>query len=413
MKIAVMVNSLMEVGGVAKHTIYLSREFANMGHEVTVWAIEYDNEKCYPELTKGLDIHALRRASRLFPTAGHLPGSGMIASLRSVHAAQQDQWRLFQAMQQGYDVLNPHGNLIVWAAAEYKRKYGVPVVWMCNDFWPLGNFSSKVSASKFQNLTSFIKHILTLPIETYDLAAVRDINKIAVLSELVRSQMAKYYSISPIVVRKGVDAERFAVGNGKCMRTHYSIQDGSFLLLTVCTLMPRRKLEEVIQAVDILVNQGYDIIYLIAGQTTHTPEYTQFIYAEITARHLENRVLVVGELTEEELVGCYQACNSFIWQADEGQSWGSAGMEAMSAGKPIIVSKANGLAEILEEGVNGFLVPPRNPTAIVEVIKRLISDPELARSVGKAAQETMREKFSWRNYAERMLGLFQSAMAKP
>ena len=137
MKIAVLVNSLVRVGGIAKHTLRASQEFAQMGHQVTVWAVEYDPDNCYPELTKGLDVRGLR-GPRPAETGQKAiaPGMRMAAYLLGLWQLYLDQRRLSTVIPGGYDVIHPNGNEIIWAAAEYKRRHGTPVVWMCNDFWP-------------------------------------------------------------------------------------------------------------------------------------------------------------------------------------------------------------------------------------------------------------------------------------
>jgi glycosyltransferase involved in cell wall biosynthesis len=411
MRIAVMVKSLLNnADGVARHAIYLSHELVAMGHQVTVWAVEYDHEHCH-DLVKDLEVRSLRNTRRTVLAPARIPGIRMLTWLQLIISAYHDQINLARVMTDGYDIVNPHGNLIIWGALEYKRKFEVPVVWLCNDFWPPAYHAPNASSRRVQKLKLNIKQLISLPIKTYDQAVVRKVDEIAVLSEIVKAQMNNYYDIFPEIVRPCVDSDRFGHGDGGWVKSRYSISDKSFLLLTICSLMTRRRLEDVIQAIEILVKQGYDVIYLIAGRVTHQPEYTQFIRTEVTKRHLESRVLIIGEVSEDELVDYYQACDAFIWPADENQSWGMAGTEAMSSGKPIVVSKANGLAEILEDKVTGFLVPPRSPHMIAKTIIQLISDPALVRTVGKSGQQLVRENFSWRNNAQRMLELFQRAIA--
>jgi glycosyltransferase involved in cell wall biosynthesis len=412
MKIAVMLKSVMSnTDGVVRHALYLSHELVSLGHQVTIWAVEYDKESC-SELVKDLEIRSLRHARKLTFTSSKISGLRVLTWLRLSLLAYKDQKDLARAMSNEYDIVNPHGNLIIWAAVEFKRKYGIPVVWVCNDFWPPAYHAPEATFNGLQKLKFFVKQLISLPIKIYDLAAISDVDQIVVLSELVKSQIAEYYSASTEIVRPGVNNDRFAGGDGGWIKLRYSVSGKSFLLLTVCSLMPRRRLEDVIQAVEILVNQGYDIIYFIVGKTAYRPEYTRFIRAEIIARNLENRVLLVGEVSEEDLVEYFQACDAFVWPADENQSWGMAGTEAMSSGKPIIVSKANGLAEIIEDKVTGFLVPPRSPNGIAQSIKQLIANPTLAQSVGKAGQQLILENYSWRSNTRQMLRLFQCAIDK-
>lgn len=411
MKIALLVCHLNSIGGEAKLALYVANELAAMGHQVTVWSVEYNKDLCYPELTRRLNIQTLRPAHS--PTAEKtrkLPGIRMLAYMWSLWKYHQDQHRLCLAMPGGYDVVNAHGNGVSWAAAEYKRRHETRVVWMCNDFWPMASHRYEVVSNVWEKAKQAAKEILCLPFDRYDRAAVREIDKIAVLSRQVASQMMEHYGANPIVVRTGIDSMRFARGDGQNARERHRVRSSTFLLLTVCVLMPRRRLEDVIRATRILVEEGLDVAYLIVGRTSHSPAYTQFVQAEVAGCNLGDHVKFAGEVSEEELVDCYHACNAFVWAADEDQSWGMAGMEAMAAGKPVIVSRANGLAEVLEDGKTGLLVTPRSPEAIADAAKRLIGDSALLDSVAGQGQRLVRERYSWRRHAEEVLALLHEAI---
>lgn len=413
MKIAVLVYSLDRIGGIAKHSLYLARELATMGHEVTVWSVEYNKDQCYPELAKGLDIQTLRPAHHRKTEVRRLPaGMRMVAYLWALWSSYQDQHRLCLAVPSGYEVVNAYGNMVGWAGAAYKRRYGTPVVWVCHDFWPRASHRYEVASNAWEKIKHITKEVLCLPFSQYDQAAVRDTDTIVVLSEQVRAQMIDHYGVSPIVLRTGVDSLRFARGDGQKIRARYLDRDSTFVLLTVGVLLRRRRIEDVIGATRILVEEGLDVVYLVVGRTSHPPSYSEFLEAKVAACNLGDHVKLAGEVPEEELVDWYHACDAFVWAADERQTWGMAGMEGMAAGKPLIVSRANGLAEALEDGKTALLVPPRSPEAIANAVKRLMADPALANSVANEGQRLVRESYSWRRNAEAMLDLFREATGK-
>ena len=239
-------------------------------------------------------------------------------------------------------------------------------------------------------------------------------DEIAVLSERPRSQMVEHYGVSPVIVRAGIDSAKFATefttGRGENIRARYGFSDHAFLLLTVCLLMPRRRIEDALQAIRMLIDDGLDVAYLLAGRTDHAPEYTQFIHDEVARLHLNDRVKFAGEVSEMSLIDCYHACDAFVWPADENQSWGLACIEAMSAGKPILVSRANGVAEALTDGQTALLFAPRAPEEIASAVKRLASDAALRRLIAANGQQLVHNHYSWRSNAEAMLTLFEKAI---
>ena len=409
MRIAVLVHSLNGIGGIAKHALHVSREFVAMGHEVVVWSVEYNRDLCYPELAKALDIRTLRPASPQRAEETQKPlGSRMLAYMWSLAIYYHDQRGLSLAMPGGYDLVNAQGNAVSWAAAAYKRRHKTPVVWVCNDFWPMASHRYEVVSNTWSKVKHRLKEALCFPFDRHDQSAVREMDRVAVLSERVRLQMMEHYGIDSVIVRPGVESSRFACGSGQRVRERYLETHRTFLLLTVCQLAPWRRIEDVVEAVRILVGEGLDVTYLVVGGALRAA-YAGFVREEVSARHLGDRVVFTGEVSEEELVDCYHACDAFVWASDENQSWGLAGMEAMSAGKPVIVSRANGLAEALDDGKTGLLVRPRSPEAIADAVRRLVREPALAKSIAGEGQRLVRQRYSWRRHAGELLALSPQA----
>jgi glycosyltransferase involved in cell wall biosynthesis len=69
-------------------------------------------------------------------------------------------------------------------------------------------------------------------------------------------------------------------------------------------------------------------------------------------------------------------------------------LEAMALGLPVVASSIGGIREVVTDGKTGLLVPPGDPVALAGAIGRLFDDPELARRLSTAAQESVRERFS-------------------
>lgn len=69
-------------------------------------------------------------------------------------------------------------------------------------------------------------------------------------------------------------------------------------------------------------------------------------------------------------------------------------LEAMALGLPVVASRAGGNLDLLRHGVDGLLVPPREPAAFAEAVARLLGDPGLRRRLGSEARRTARERFS-------------------
>jgi len=66
----------------------------------------------------------------------------------------------------------------------------------------------------------------------------------------------------------------------------------------------------------------------------------------------------------------------------------------MMAGLPVVATKVGGVPELVEDGVTGFLVPPRDPGALAGALQKLIADPELRRRMGQAGREKALKEFT-------------------
>lgn len=83
-------------------------------------------------------------------------------------------------------------------------------------------------------------------------------------------------------------------------------------------------------------------------------------------------------------------------------------LEAMALGVPVVASTDGGLVEVIEDGANGFLLPPRDTDQWVAVVRKLLSDPGLARTIAAKGQITA-ETLSVANHARRVEEIYRAA----
>ena len=69
-------------------------------------------------------------------------------------------------------------------------------------------------------------------------------------------------------------------------------------------------------------------------------------------------------------------------------------LEAMADGVPVIGSRLSGIAEAVEDGMTGLLVPPAAPSALAEAIRALVDAPDRRRAMGTAARRAAQERFN-------------------
>lgn len=83
--------------------------------------------------------------------------------------------------------------------------------------------------------------------------------------------------------------------------------------------------------------------------------------------------------------------------------------ELMSMGLPVLITNVGGLPENLDDGVEGWIVPVRQPAAIAVVLKQMISQPEMLLTMGRAARARAAREFNLQNFVSKTMSVYEQA----
>jgi glycosyltransferase involved in cell wall biosynthesis len=86
-------------------------------------------------------------------------------------------------------------------------------------------------------------------------------------------------------------------------------------------------------------------------------------------------------------------------------------LEAMSAGKPVIGCREQGISEIIQHGSNGFLVGPDNKRELTLALEMLLRDEPRRRNLGSAARDTVLERLTLAEQAESLARIYRESTA--
>jgi glycosyltransferase involved in cell wall biosynthesis len=87
-----------------------------------------------------------------------------------------------------------------------------------------------------------------------------------------------------------------------------------------------------------------------------------------------------------------------------------ATIEAMAAGRPVVVTRSGGPQEIVEDGRTGILVPPADPNALASRICELLGNPELAAMFSRNARAEVKDKFSLKKMVNEYESLYERCL---
>jgi glycosyltransferase involved in cell wall biosynthesis len=130
----------------------------------------------------------------------------------------------------------------------------------------------------------------------------------------------------------------------------------------------------------------------------------QAVERKIEKYGLQDRVTLHGAVSHQRALEILASSAIYVLTSVE-EGLPTSLIEAMALGKPVAATSVGGVPEIVSDGVNGLLTPPRLPEKMAQLIERLLKDPVLAKKLGKAAAESVKD-FSWNNIAREYLNVY-------
>jgi glycosyltransferase involved in cell wall biosynthesis len=187
-------------------------------------------------------------------------------------------------------------------------------------------------------------------------------------------------------------------------------RDGQLRLLAVGRLVPKKGFDVLLRACAILVAQGVPLEAEVVGEEGEQGTALRALAEELD---LTDRVRFRGAMGQAGLYGAYMSAAILCAPSrvlEDGDRDGIPNViaEAMACGLPVIASAVSGIPELVEDGVNGLVVPSGDPEALAGAIRRLAGEPELARRLGAAGRTTVAERFEGDRLAAELAELFRA-----
>ncbi len=125
---------------------------------------------------------------------------------------------------------------------------------------------------------------------------------------------------------------------------------------------------------------------------------------------LQDRVFFAGFTPHAEVARYYRQADILV-NPSLSEAFGMSLIEAMSAGLPVVATRAGGMVDIVVDGQTGFLVPPDDATALAQAVLALLQDDNLRRAMGQTGRERAVACFDWDIIAENLDAFYQTLAA--
>lgn len=175
-------------------------------------------------------------------------------------------------------------------------------------------------------------------------------------------------------------------------------------VLFVGRMRPIKGFDVFVQAIGLLGDAVHGLMVGDAGTETQRRIRSLAAAAGCGAR-LELRPWAA----REEIRSLYEAATVFAFPSICPETLGIVGLEAMACGVPVVASDVGGVRQWLEDGRNGYLVPPKDPHALADAIRRMLSGEQRLGAMELAAIDTVRQRFLPEHHIAALLDVYGGA----
>lgn len=202
-------------------------------------------------------------------------------------------------------------------------------------------------------------------------------------------------------VRMGIRPEKFAPTD--------SVEQKQ--LLTVARHIEKKGIEYAVEAISQIIADHPSLEYRIVGEGPRTDRLKRLA----GAKGLRDQVTFLGTIDDERLVQEIDDCTAFVLPCIVAKNGDRDGipvslMEAMAMETPVISTFVSGIPELITDGKTGFLVSSGQPDRLAETIDIVLSEDHRREQVGRAARETIVERFSTKVTGKRLETLFRETV---
>lgn len=209
-----------------------------------------------------------------------------------------------------------------------------------------------------------------------------------------------------VIVNEGIDLERVAAAPPARLHEELWLPHHAPVVGNVAALVPHKGQRHLVEAAALVVRQVPDARFVIAGEG----ELRAALERQIKDHHLEKHVLLLG--FRPDVLSLHKAFDLFVMSSVT-EGLGTSLLDAMACARPIVATRAGGIPEIVEDGVNGLLVPARDHHALAEAIVRALKNAELRQRMGDAGFASVNERFTVERMVSETAGVYARVAGRP
>lgn len=361
------------VGGIPEHIHHLSVELRKRGHEVKILTSNFG----------GTTLETLKSC----PNEEYVFRVGRSLLIRSnkSFARLPIAWRIMNKVkkffaQERFDIIHIHGSLApTLPVIAIRQSRAVNVI----------TFHSDHSKSKGY----LIFRQLLLPY-------LRKLDGLIAVSNAARDSSMRFFPGDYRVIPNAVDINLFNPGVEPLPQFPKSRPK----ILFLGRFEPRKGLKYLLKALPYIKKAIPDVLLIVVGAGL-----LGYAYKEYIAKEVEENIHFAGLIPNEARPRYYATGDVFCAPSIGFESFGIVLLEAMATGKPVVASDISGYRTIVEDGKQGYLVPPRDYEKLAQAIIQILKNPHLAKTMGEEGRKKALN-YSWQNIACQVEAYYQELL---
>lgn len=229
--------------------------------------------------------------------------------------------------------------------------------------------------------------------------------KMIVPSMFLKKHYQAYLSDADIaIVPNGIDLEAYQKNAVPLQKSDLGITPEKKTIFFAGRISPDKGVTLLLQAFEQLLKERNDIELVVVGDYMSKSKGEKATYQREVrelAERLKPHCHMVGGVTPEEIYNYYSLADLVVIPSQFQEPFCMVAIEAMGAGKPVLVSTRGGMTEFVKEGDTGFhLLEPMTPETIARDINKALASPDL-NDVALRGQRCVEEKFPWEKVTQR------------
>lgn len=209
------------------------------------------------------------------------------------------------------------------------------------------------------------------------------------------------------VVYNGFEPELYQTDPGDILKLKQQLElDQGFIVGHFSRLSPWKGQHILIEA---LAHCSEDITVILVGDALFgEDDYVQQLHKRIAELGLEKRVRFLG--FRSDIPQLMAVCDLVVHTSTAPEPFGRVIVEAMLCGRPVVATQSGGAVELVEPGINGFLVQPGDPQQLAEIIITCRNQPEQTAAIAQSARDTASKRFHQTNINQKLAKLLCKAL---